>query len=221
MLISPSPPGILASKLGAHVVLTDLDQATILDNLRRNCASNGAACRVLGLGWDNLSPTAAALRREQPHLLLAADCLYDASKFDEFLSTAAFLLRGRPPGEAALIAVFQERGAGHSLAARVRRWGLCCAALPPAPTAGLRHVRLPPGAAHADGGAELRLLRLHLAGGGGGGGGEEDGGGGEAGGGLGKRRARDRDPAAHGGAPRARSCAAATGGGSAGPAEAS
>jgi hypothetical protein len=194
--------GILASKLGADVVLTDLDQPAILDNLRRNCAANGAACRVLGLSWGDLPPAAATLRREQPHLLLAADCLYDAAKFDAFLSTAAFLLSGRPPGEAALVAVFQERGSGHSLAARARRWGLRCAALPPAPAAGLRHVRLPPGAAHADGGAELRLLRFSLDGGGGGGGGEGDGG--EGGGGLGKRRTCDRDAAdpAGGGARR-------------------
>ena len=99
--------GILASKLGADVVLTDLDQPAILDNLTRNCAANGAACRVLGLAWGDLPPAAAALRHERPHLLLAADCLYDAAKFDALLSTAAFLLAGRPPGEAALIAVFQ------------------------------------------------------------------------------------------------------------------
>lgn len=104
--------GILAAKAGANVVLSDLDSPAILDNLRRNCAANGATCRVLPLPWGEPTPTAAALRREAPHLLLAADCLYAAALFDPLLSTAAYLLSGRPPGRAALLAAFQERGTG-------------------------------------------------------------------------------------------------------------
>ncbi len=155
----------MAGKAGASVILTDLEESDVLDNLRRNCEVNELCnnCEVQGLCWGNFTPEIVKLRHRGAEILLAADCLYDSANFDSFLATAAYLLSGRDDPAPFLITIFQERGSGHSLASCVRRWGLCCEELPCPSRAGFCHLRLPTGAAHTDGGAELHLLKLQLA----------------------------------------------------------
>jgi hypothetical protein len=126
-------------------------------------------------------------------LLLAADCLYDAALYDAFFATTSYLLRrfapplapspaaldvastpglmAQPRGSRAgaggaqceLLAVFHERGAGFSLAARARRWGLRCQELPPPPPTHAAPAARREASSGGGDAADLHLLSFRLA----------------------------------------------------------
>ncbi|EKX41731.1 hypothetical protein GUITHDRAFT_141732 [Guillardia theta CCMP2712] len=131
-------PGLLCRKLGAsRVLLTDLSKPPIiLSNLQHNCCANELEhCSAAPMDWGIVTEEMLLMRRTCYDVLLAADCLYSSSLYEDFLCTASFFLRPAPKGEAGassvkaparprLFTVFQERGSGFSLARLMGRWGL-------------------------------------------------------------------------------------------------
>ncbi|XP_061605867.1 methyltransferase-like protein 23 isoform X5 [Phyllopteryx taeniolatus] len=72
-----SLPGVLASRCGAKVILSDAaDSPACLENCRRSCEANGL-CDVLTLPltWGEISPR--LLRLPRLHLILASDVFYE------------------------------------------------------------------------------------------------------------------------------------------------
>mmetsp|Transcript_5456 Transcript_5456/g.8677 ORF Transcript_5456/g.8677 Transcript_5456/m.8677 type:complete len:264 (+) Transcript_5456:178-969(+) len=168
-----SLPGILASALGAEVTLTDRENALeVFKNIRHNFRANQVECETMELEWGLFTEEAHRLRARGVDLVVGADCLYESKDFDNFFATAVYLLslRGRPgpppsPTQSirsipSIILVFQERGAGYSLAKTCRKWGLECSKLSvpqPSPSKILKGKPVQEG-------AELSLLRFSRSG---------------------------------------------------------
>eukprot|EP00960_Hanusia_phi_P019905 587452-Hanusia_phi.AAC.7 len=95
-------PGLACGKLGAsRVVLTDLSKpAKILHNLQHNCCANGLPnCSASPLDWGMVTGEPhqmASMCQTGYDVLLAADCLYSSSLYDDFLCTASYFLRRSP-----------------------------------------------------------------------------------------------------------------------------
>nr|XP_043606945.1 uncharacterized protein LOC122578949 isoform X3 [Erigeron canadensis] len=71
-----SLPGLVAAKVGAHVVLTDQsDRLEVLDNMRKVCELNDVKCEVMGLTWGVWDESIFSLL---PQVILGADVLYDS-----------------------------------------------------------------------------------------------------------------------------------------------
>ncbi|XP_047536278.1 acyl-CoA-binding domain-containing protein 6-like [Vanessa atalanta] len=117
-------PGILAAKCGAHVTLTDsVVLPRSLRHLSACCEANGLVpgrdLQVLGLAWGLFLADVHNLRPVD--LLLASDCFYEPSQFEEVLSTVAYFLDGT---DARFLCAYQERSADWSIEALLKKWGL-------------------------------------------------------------------------------------------------
>lgn len=117
-------PGILAAKCGAHVTLTDsVALPRSLRHLTDCCEANslvpGQDLQLLGLGWGLFLADVHSLRPVD--LLLASDCFYEPTQFEEVLSTVAYLLDG---SDARFLCSYQERSADWSIEALLKKWGL-------------------------------------------------------------------------------------------------
>lgn len=117
-------PGILAAKCGARVTLTDsVALPRSLRHLSACCEANGLVpnrdVRILGLAWGLFLSEVHSLRPVD--LLLASDCFYEPSQFEEVLSTVAYLLDGT---DARFLCSYQERSADWSIEALLKKWGL-------------------------------------------------------------------------------------------------
>nr|XP_043606946.1 methyltransferase-like protein 23 isoform X4 [Erigeron canadensis] len=89
-----SLPGLVAAKVGAHVVLTDQsDRLEVLDNMRKVCELNDVKCEVMGLTWGVWDESIFSLL---PQVILGADVLYDSCAFDNLFATVKFLLENSP-----------------------------------------------------------------------------------------------------------------------------
>lgn len=118
-------PGILAAKCGAHVVLSDnciLPKS--LAHIRKSCLANnlvpGEDIDVIGLSWGLLLNSVFNLGPLD--LIIAADCFYDPTVFEDIIVTIAFLLE-RNPG-AKFFFTYQERSADWSIEALLKKWKL-------------------------------------------------------------------------------------------------
>lgn len=117
-------PGILAAKCGAYVTLTDsVALPKSLKHLTECCEANGLVpgrdVQLLGLGWG-LFLSEAHLQRPVD-LLLASDCFYEPTQFEDVLATVAYFLDGT---DGKLICAYQERSADWSIEALLKKWGL-------------------------------------------------------------------------------------------------
>ncbi|XP_037822452.1 methyltransferase-like protein 23 [Lucilia sericata] len=119
-------PGILAARCGAQVVLTDnciLPKS--LNHIRRSCAVNnltpGQDIEVKGLSWGLLLNSVFSLGPLD--LIIAADCFYDPSVFEDIIVTVSFLLDRNPTAK--FIFTYQERSADWSIEALLKKWKLC------------------------------------------------------------------------------------------------
>ncbi|XP_077385560.1 histone-arginine methyltransferase METTL23 isoform X1 [Festucalex cinctus] len=119
-----SLPGVLASRCGAKVILSDDANAPeCVQNCRRSCEANGLHDVVtLPLTWGEISPQ--LLQLPPLHLILASDVFYEPRDFEDILVTVAFLLRKNP--NAQLWVTYQERSADWSIEALLHRWKLAC-----------------------------------------------------------------------------------------------
>ncbi|XP_068156133.1 histone-arginine methyltransferase METTL23 [Drosophila tropicalis] len=118
-------PGILAAKCNAQVVLTDnciLPKS--LAHIRKSCLANhlqpGVDIDVVGLSWGLLLNS--VFRLPALDLIIAADCFYDPSVFEDIIVTVAFLLERN--SDAKFIFTYQERSADWSIEALLKKWKL-------------------------------------------------------------------------------------------------
>ncbi|KAL7297930.1 methyltransferase-like protein 23 isoform X1 [Trichogramma pretiosum] len=118
-------PGIVASKCGAIVTLSD--SATLpksLQHLRRSCELNGVLpqVKIVGITWGlflssliNLGPI---------DLIIGSDCFYDPTVFEDIIVTVAYLLEKNPAAK--FLCTYQERSADWSIEHLLNKWGLKC-----------------------------------------------------------------------------------------------
>ncbi|XP_023178554.1 methyltransferase-like protein 23 [Drosophila hydei] len=118
-------PGIVAAKCGARVVLSDnciLPKS--LAHIQKSCLTNqlqpGVDIDVVGLSWGLLLNS--VFRLPVLDLIIAADCFYDPSVFEDIIVTVAFLLE-RNRG-AKFIFTYQERSADWCIEALLKKWKL-------------------------------------------------------------------------------------------------
>lgn len=117
-------PGILAAKCGAQVILTDsVALPRSLRHISACCEANnlvpGQDIQLLGLGWGLFLSEVHSLRPID--LLLASDCFYEPTQFEEVLSTVSYLIDGT---EAKFLCSYQERSSDWSIEALLKKWGL-------------------------------------------------------------------------------------------------
>ncbi|XP_057673780.1 methyltransferase-like protein 23 [Corythoichthys intestinalis] len=117
-------PGVLASRCGAEVILSDDANApACMRNCRRSCEANGLHdVLVVPLTWGEISPH--LLRLPHLDLILASDVFYEPDDFEDILVTVAFLLRKNPDAECWV--TYQERSGDWSIEALLHRWKLAC-----------------------------------------------------------------------------------------------
>lgn len=123
-------PGILAAKVGAQVTLSDCATlAKTLSHIRRCCTLNdlspGIDIQVIGLSWGQL--TDSIFNIGPLDLIIASDCFYDPSVFEDILVTISFLLERNPLAK--FIFAYQERSADWSIENLLKKWDLKCSAI--------------------------------------------------------------------------------------------
>ncbi|XP_015588659.1 methyltransferase-like protein 23 [Cephus cinctus] len=118
-------PGILASKCGANVTLSDSASfPRSLQHIRRSCELNGvlSQVKVVGITWGLFL---SGLFTVGPlDLILGSDCFYDPIVFEDIVVTVAFLLERNP--SAKFLCTYQERSADWSIEHLLNKWGLIC-----------------------------------------------------------------------------------------------
>lgn len=117
-------PGILAAKCGAYVTLTDsVALPRSLTHLSDCCEANGLVpgrdVQLVGLGWGLFLSEVHTLGPVD--LLLASDCFYEPTQFEDVLATVAYLLDGT---QAKLLCAYQERSSDWSIESLLKKWGL-------------------------------------------------------------------------------------------------
>lgn len=118
-------PGILAAKCGAHVTLSDSSTLPkTLENIRRCCALNnlepGRDVQVIGLSWGLLPHSIDTIGPLD--YIIASDCFYDPTVFEDILVTVAYLLE-RNEG-AKFVCAYQVRSEDWSIEALLKKWQL-------------------------------------------------------------------------------------------------
>lgn len=124
-------PGILASKLGANVILSDscLLPST-LKHVEHCCEVNGlnpgTDIDVIGLSWGILLKSVFDIGPLD--YIIAADCFYDPSVFEDILFTISFLLNASNPDSnpTKFLFTYQERASDWSIEHLLQKWNLQC-----------------------------------------------------------------------------------------------
>ncbi|VDP10773.1 unnamed protein product [Soboliphyme baturini] len=119
-------PSIVALKSGAvHVDLSDRATDDRLKNLAMlNCTLNGVAESVdfVPMTWSRFEKTLLDL---PPYdVVLASDCFYDPSVFEDVLVTMAFLLDRSP--RCSIYFSYQERSCDWTIEWMLEKWHLQC-----------------------------------------------------------------------------------------------
>lgn len=120
-----SLPGILASKCGAIVTLSDsATQPRTLQHIKRCCEVNGVAdrVRITGITWGFFLSSVFSIGSLD--LILGSDCFYEPTLFEDILVIIAFLLEKNP--RARFLCTYQERSADVSIEHLLNKWGLTC-----------------------------------------------------------------------------------------------
>lgn len=122
-------PGILASKCGAVVTLSDSANNTrTLQHIRRCGELNGVLnqVRVVGITWGLFLNSLFTLGPLD--LIIASDCFYEPTIFEDIIVIVAFLLEKNP--QAQFLCTYQERSADWSIEHILNKWGLACTNIP-------------------------------------------------------------------------------------------
>ncbi|KAG7209673.1 hypothetical protein KM043_011319 [Ampulex compressa] len=118
-------PGILASKCGAIVTLSDsASLPRSLQHIRRSCELNGilSQVQIIGITWGLFLSSLFSIGPLD--LILGSDCFYEPSVFEDIVVTVAFLLERNP--NAKFLCTYQERSADWSIEHLLNKWGLTC-----------------------------------------------------------------------------------------------
>lgn len=124
-----SLPGILASKCGASVTLSDSANNTrTLQHIRRCSELNGvlSQVRVIGITWGLFLNSLFTLGPLD--LIIGSDCFYEPTVFEDIVVIVAFLLEKNP--QAKFLCTYQERSADWSIEHFLNKWGLTCTHVP-------------------------------------------------------------------------------------------
>lgn len=119
-------PGILAAKCGAHVTLSDtcaLPKTNIHNSCLLNNLQPGKDIDVIGLSWGVLLNNIFTLGPID--YIIASDCFYDPSVFEDILVTISFLLDRNPAAK--FIFSYQVRSSDWSIEALLKKWNLVAA----------------------------------------------------------------------------------------------
>ncbi|XP_012271757.1 methyltransferase-like protein 23 [Orussus abietinus] len=122
-------PGIVASKCGASVILSDSASfPKSLQHIKRSCELNGVSSRVkvIGITWGLFLSGLFSIGPLD--LILGSDCFYEPTVFEDIVVTVAFLLERNP--SAKFLCTYQERSADWSLEHLLNKWGLACTHIP-------------------------------------------------------------------------------------------
>lgn len=122
-------PGIVASKFGARVILSDsCTLPSTMKHIRRCCEVNdlkpGHDIEVMGLTWGILLKSVFDIGPLD--YIIAADCFYDPSVFEDILVTIAFLLDAADARRTKFIFTYQERSADWTIEHLLAKWNLQC-----------------------------------------------------------------------------------------------
>lgn len=125
-------PGILAAKFGAKVILSDsCTLPNALKHVHRCCNSNnlepGRDIGVIGLTWGVLLKSVFDIGPID--YIIASDCFYDPSVFEDILVTVSFLLNTATcdTSPVKFLFTYQERSSDWSIEHLLQKWHLKCA----------------------------------------------------------------------------------------------
>lgn len=115
-------PGLLASRCGARVVLSDNpDFPRCLENTRRSCKLNNMEeIPVYCIKWGSVEGDILSLPKLD--LIIASDCFYDTNDFEDIVVTVAFLLEQNKGAE--FLFSYQERSSSRSIEHLLFKWNL-------------------------------------------------------------------------------------------------
>lgn len=124
-------PGILAAKIGAKVILSDsCSLPNALKHVNRCCAANnlepGQDIDIIGLTWGLLLKSVFDIGPLD--YIIASDCFYDPSVFEDILVTISFLLNATNPNSTPVkfLFTYQERSSDWSIEHLLKKWHLQC-----------------------------------------------------------------------------------------------
>lgn len=124
-------PGILAAKFGAKVILSDsCTLPNSLKHVRRCCAANnlepGRDIDVIGLTWGILLKSVFDIGPID--YIIASDCFYDPSVFEDILVTVSFLLNTATcdTSPVKFLFTYQNRSTDWSIEHLLQKWHLKC-----------------------------------------------------------------------------------------------
>lgn len=124
-------PGILAAKFGADVILSDSSTLpNSLKHAKRCCEVNelvpGKDIEVIGLTWGIFLKSAFDIG--ELDYVIASDCFYDPSVFEDVLVTVAFLLDATSnlSSPTRFLFTYQERSSDWSIDPLLRKFNLQC-----------------------------------------------------------------------------------------------
>lgn len=123
-------PGILAAKFGAKVILSDNCMLpSTLKHVEHCCEVNGlnphsADIDVIGLSWGILLKSIFDIGSLD--YIIAADCFYDPSIFEDILVTISFLLNSATSNLTKFLFIYQERASDWSIEHLLQKWNLQC-----------------------------------------------------------------------------------------------
>lgn len=118
-------PGILASKCGAIVTLSDSAHfPRSLEHIKRSCELNGilSQVRIVGITWGLFLSNLFSIGPVD--FILGSDCFYEPALFEDIVVTVAFLLEKNP--HARFLCTYQERSADWSIEHLLNKWNLTC-----------------------------------------------------------------------------------------------
>jgi len=142
-----SLPGLVAAACGAHVVLTDREDAPhILENCRSIVHVNNPVyfiqrvdnahskqqevfldVTVVGFTWGRFSSKVVQLR--PPDFILGADCFYDNTEvFEDLIASVAYFIKKKP--SLRFLTAYQERSAQKTIKFLLQRWNLRAREIP-------------------------------------------------------------------------------------------
>lgn len=123
-------PGIVATKFGANVILSDsLTLPNTLKHVNRCCRVNnlepGKDIKIIGLTWGILLKSVFNIGPLD--YIIGADCFYDPTVFEDILVTISFLLSSKESTtDTKFLFTYQERSADWSIDHLLKKWNLKC-----------------------------------------------------------------------------------------------
>ncbi|XP_018334431.1 methyltransferase-like protein 23 isoform X1 [Agrilus planipennis] len=120
-------PGIVASKCGAEVTLTDsITLPKSLAHITRSCELNklipNQHIRIAGLSWGLFLTEISSIGPVD--LILGSDCFYEPSVFEDIIITVSYCLEENP--NAKFLCAYQERSSDWSIEHLLVKWNLKC-----------------------------------------------------------------------------------------------